>query len=452
MREKCVLVMALVLAGSGVAWAQENTTGSIAGRVIDLQNLPVPGASVTVVTPQGTQNFSTDSDGRFFAPFLTPGRYEVKVELQGFRPIDRQNVDVRLGQRVELTLPLQVGSITEAVQVTAASPVVDTSSTTMGATLDSEALARIPVGRRFTDTLYIAPGVSSGGQVGQANPSISGGSGLENQYVVDGVNITNQGYGAIGSYSIVFGSLGNGVPFDFIKEEQIKTGGYAAEFGQATGGVVNVITKSGSNSVRGSLFGYARPTGLENSYDRVNTVNGTVNTTGTRQDDAGVEIGGPVVPNRVFAFGAIDPQWDRSTFVAPEGFPLASLGGVNRERRIVPYAAKGTWQITPARRIDASFFGDPATGINGPQRYQALLRSDTSGFSRLDKYGGHNQTVKFEGALTSRWLLEGSFARAQNTIVEIPSVNSWSVTDDTVTPHGVSGGIGFYEVGNDGVN
>ena len=92
-----------------------------------------------------------------------------------------------------------------------------------------------------------------------ANPSIGGGSGLENQYVVDGINITNTGYGAIGSYSIVFGSLGSGVTFDFVKEIQVKTGGYEAEFGQSTGGVVNVITKSGANKVAGSLFGYFHP-------------------------------------------------------------------------------------------------------------------------------------------------------------------------------------------------
>src|SRR5207244_8863275 len=107
-----------------------------------------------------------------------------------------------------------------------------------------------PVGRRFSDTLYLAPGVSSSGNLGSANPSIGGSSGLENQYVVDGVNITNGGYGALGSYSIVFGSLGNGTPYDFMQEVQVKTGGYEAEFGQATGGVINVVTKSGSNTVK----------------------------------------------------------------------------------------------------------------------------------------------------------------------------------------------------------
>jgi len=124
---------------------------------------------------------------------------------------------------------------------------------------------------------------------------------------------------------------------------------------------------------------------------------------------------------------------------------------VNQDRRIIAYAAKGTWQAASGQRVDASFFGDPATGQNGPQRYQALLRTDTSGFSKLDKYGGHNQTVKYEGALKGHWLLEGSFARAKNSIVEIPSVNLPSVTDNTVTPQVRSGGIGFFEVGNDGV-
>src|SRR5437660_904950 len=166
-----------------------------------------------------------------------------------------------------------------SVQVVSSAPTIDTTSTTIGASLDSATLSRLPVGRRFSDTLYLAPGVSSGGSVGVANPSIGGSSGLENQYVVDGVNITNGGYGALGSYSIVFGSLGNGTPYDFMQEVQVKTGGYEAEFGQSTGGVINVVTKSGTNDLRGSVFGYTHPHSFENSWRQVQTANGTVNTT-----------------------------------------------------------------------------------------------------------------------------------------------------------------------------
>ena len=176
------------------------------------------------------------------------------------------------------------------------------------------------------------------------------------------MNITNGGYGALGSYSIVFGSLGNGTPFDFIQEVQVKTGGYEAEFGQATGGVINVVTKSGSNDFKGTAFGYTRPQSLECRYDTVQSVEGTVNSVASRLSDVGATVGGPVLRDRLFFFGAVDPQWQTNTFVAPEGFPLRALGDVDRDRRITNYAAKVTWQLARAHRIDASFFGDPATG------------------------------------------------------------------------------------------
>jgi hypothetical protein len=433
------------------AFAQ-GTTGTIGGVIVDAQGLAVPGVTVTVTGPQGSKSAVSDASGRFSVPFLVPGTYSVRSELQGFKTLERQNVNVGLGQTVDLSFKMDVGGVTETVQVTSASPLIDTTTTTIGANIDNELLSRLPVGRRFSDTLYIAPGVSTGGSVGQANPSISGGSGLENQYVVDGVNITNQGYGALGSYSIVFGSLGNGTPFDFMKEVQVKSGGYEAEYGQATGGVVNVVTKSGTNNLRGTVFGYTRPDSMESDFTQVQTPNGTVNTTGTQVSDVGIEVGGPILKDKLFLFGAVDPQWDRRTFIAPPDFPLASLGEVNRDRRITSYAVKGTWQALKNHRFDASFFGDPAHGDMGPQRTTALLRTSTSGFSELDKYGGHNQTVRYNGILGSNFLVEASFARALNEIVEIPSVNDWNVTDRTVTPNIISGGIGFFEQGNKSLN
>ena len=442
--------IALLLGIVTTGFAQE-TTGAVRGRVVDAQGLPVPGVTVTVTGPQGAQTAVADSEGRFNFPFLTPGTYGVRAELPGFKGAERKGIVVSLGQVVDTPLKMEVGGVTETVSVTATSPVIDTTTTTVGATLDSEMLRRVPIGRRVSDTLYMAPGVSSSGSAGSANPSISGGSGLDNQYVVDGVNVTNQGYGALGSYSIVFGSLGNATPFDFVKEVQVKTGGYEAEFGQSTGGVVNVITKSGSNDLRGSVFGYARPQGTEGTWTKYQSVNGTVQTLHTQLYDAGVEGGGPIVRNRVFFFGAIDPQWQTRTFQAPEGFPLFTTNGFDQKRHNTSYSAKGTWQITSGHRIDASFFGDPSTGDLGPQRVSALTVTDTSSFSKLT-YGGHNQTVRYDGIMSPRWLIETYFARALNTINELPSVNQWRVSDQTVTPIVITGGIGFYEAGNRSVN
>jgi outer membrane receptor protein involved in Fe transport len=443
----CVGCAVLLVFGAALAHAQE-TTGSIAGRIVDAQELAIPGATVTVTGPQGSKTVVTDNQGRYSVPFLVPGTYTVHAELQGFKPIDRPNIQVQLSQTTTLPLTMQIGTLSETVQVTGQPSPIDTTSTTVGATIDSSELNALPTGRRFSDTLYLAPGVSSSGTTGRANPSVNGSSGLENEYVVDGVNLTNGGYGALGSYSIVFGSLGNGTPYDFMQQVQVKTGGYSAQYGEATGGVINVVTKSGSNNLHGSLFGYTQPSGLESAYQTVKSVNGTVNTTGNQASDGGATVGGPIMRDKLFFFGAVDPEFSRATLVAPPNFPLASLGGVNRTRRIINYATKGTWQITPSQRLDVSAFGDPAHGPNGPQRMDSLLRTTTSGFSELSQYGGHNQSIHYDGVLSPTFLAEATVSHALNRIAEVPSVNSWSVTDYTVTPNLVSGGIGFYEAGN----
>src|SRR3954471_14999573 len=453
---KSTAMLAIFLLTALTASAQE-TTGAIRGRIVDAQGLAVPGATVTATGPQGVKTAVTDSEGRFSLPFLTPGVFTVRGELQGFKAVEQKNVTVSLGQSVDLSIRMEVGGLAETVQVTGSSPIINASSTTTGAVLSSEMFSQVPVGRRVSDTLYMAPGVSTGGSVGSANPSISGGSGLENQYVIDGVNVTNQGYGALGSYSIVFGSLGNATPFDFVKEVQVKTGGYEAEFGQSTGGVVNVVTKSGSNDVRGSLFGYSRPSKTEGEWTQTTSPNGTINVASTQVSDAGVEVGGPLMKDRVFFFGAIDPSWDKRTSLVPTTpagqYPLITPfpNGADRTRRSLAYSAKGTFQLSTAHRFDASFFGDPSTGQSGPQRGSALLKPNTAGFSDIE-YGGHNQTVRYDGVLSNNFLVEAFYARALNRIIETPSVNEWSVTDQTGPTSRVSGGIGFYEQGNRSLN
>jgi TonB dependent receptor/Carboxypeptidase regulatory-like domain/TonB-dependent Receptor Plug Domain len=444
-----LIVLTVVLFGGALS-AQE-TTGRIAGRVLDAQNLAVPGATVTATGLQGSKAAATDADGRFTLPFLTPGVYSVRAELQGFKAFEQKGVAVGLGQTVEVPIKMEVGAVAETVNITAASPIIDMTSTTAGAVISSDLLENIPVGRRLADTLYLAPGTSSSSTAGHMNPSMSGGSGLDNLYVIDGVNVTSAGYGGLGSYSTTFGSLGNATPFDFVKEIQVKTAGYEAEFGQSMGGVVNVVTKSGSNEIRGSVFGYTRPESLEGTWTQVQTPNGTVQTLGSHNYDSGAEGGAPIIRNRLFFFGAIDPARDVQTYQAPQGFPLLSLGGVDRIRDAVSYSAKVTYQVNSAHRIDASFFGDPSNGLDGPQRPGALLGTTTQQFSTL-AYGGHNQTVRYDGVVSSHWLVEAYYSRALNNINETPDADTWQVRDTTVTPNVRSGGLGYYEPGNHGLN
>jgi hypothetical protein len=432
------------------ASAQETTSGTLAGRVADAQGLVLPGVTVSVTSSQGTRTYVTDADGRFVAPYLTPGVYTVRAELQNFRPTELQHIELGLGQRLELAVVLQVGTLKEDVSVVGQTPIVDTASTTAGTTLRSETLHRVPVGRHFTDALYIAPGVSSGGGTGTANPSIAGGSGLENNFIIDGVNVSDTGYGASGSYSTTFKTLGNAITFDFVQEIQVKTAGFEAEYGQSTGGSINVITKSGSNALHGSVFGYSRPDALESSWTQLSSLNGTVNTTGSSVNEFGFTLGGPVLKDKLFYFGAFNPQYEKTTLIAPAGFPLAALGDVPVKRQIMSYSAKVTYQLKNGHRFDASFFGDPSHGDEGPQRASALTGSNTAGFSELKQFGADNQTIRYSGVLTPRWLIEASFGRSASTLSEVPSVDDWAVTDTTVIPNVRTGGIGKYEANDIG--
>ncbi len=459
MRRQLIWALALVLATVGIVSAQQ-TTGTLSGIVNDSQGAPVPGATVTLNSEQGSKTFVTDSTGRFNAPFLTVGRYSVKVELAGFSPVEQKNIDVRLGATYELNFTLKVGELQEVIEVVGSSPVIDTNSTTAGGSLDSDTLRMLPVGRNFTQTLYLVPGVSDSSGVGNANPSIGGASGLENNYVVDGVNISNQGFGGVGVYSIVFGSLGTGVTTDFIKETQVKTAGFEAEFGQATGGVVNVVTKSGTNNFHGSMFGYFQPSGLEATRNTLSTPNGTVNDRGATNYDFGVTLGAPIIKDKLFFFGAFNPQYQTLTRTAPDNlnvdgtanFPLSSLGEVDRKRRILAYAGKLSWQAGPNHRFDFTAFGDPSHGDLGPQRTGALKAQVASKFSTLDSYGGHNQALRYDGIINPNWLVEASASRAYTNFVELPSVDENEISDRRVVPFRDLGGIGFYDINSKGIS
>ncbi|MFH1175880.1 MAG: TonB-dependent receptor [Acidobacteriota bacterium] len=445
------LSAALALLICRLASAQQVTTGAIGGRVTDKAAVPLPGATVSVTSQQGAKTTTTDSAGRFLAPYLTPGMFAVRVDLTGYRPAERTGIDVRLGQRVEVAVTLVAGTFEDAVEVTGASPVVDYSSYTSGASLEGSFLAQVPVGRQLGDVLYLAPGVSNSGGVGIPNPSISGASGMENQYVVDGVTVNHPRYGTLGAYATGYGAIGNGVTFDFIDEIQVKTGGTEAEYGQSTGGVVNVITKSGSNTWSGSVFAYLRPDWLEAERRQITLAAGAVNTTATETGELGFTLGGPIVKDRAFFFVAVDPQREQTTFLAPAGFELRSLGNVDRQREVTSYAAKATFTPSGGHRIDASVFGDPGAGEMGPQSAGAMAFRSNGAFSSLE-YGGHNQTLRYQGVLGASWLIEASVGRAQSTFSETPAVDTWQVTDYTTSPAKSSGGKGGFQKNADGLS
>src|SRR5689334_10318106 len=147
-------LLAAVLAAGSAAFAQE-TTGTITGRIVDTQDLPIPGATVTVIGPQGQKVTTTNQDGRFSVPFLTPGTYTVKAELNGFKTVERKDLTVSLGQTLTLPIKLEAGVVSETVTITGELPTIDLSSSTTGAIIGGDFAARVPVGRRISDVTYM---------------------------------------------------------------------------------------------------------------------------------------------------------------------------------------------------------------------------------------------------------------------------------------------------------
>ena len=269
----------LWLSLAGAAFAQE-TTGTLTGRLQDPQGLALPGVTVTVTGGQGAKTAVSDADGSYRVPYLTPGQYVVRAELQGFKTVEQKGVTVSLGQTTTVNMSLEVGGLTETVQVTGTTAVVDTTSTTTGAVLSADLLQRVPVGRRFTDALYLAPGVSSSGAAGTANPSMSGsersrqplrrGRREHHQHrvrrgrlLLDRLRLARQRH----AVRLRAGSAG--------QDRRLRS-----RVRPVDGRRRQRRHQERGNDLRGSVFGYFQPSGLEGDWKHYESPNGTVNTVG----------------------------------------------------------------------------------------------------------------------------------------------------------------------------
>src|SRR5262245_52485908 len=230
------------------AFAQDLVTkGAISGRVVDVAGSALVNAKVTISGPTGDRVVNANSEGEFEIVNLTPGTYKVRAEQTGFKLVSVPNVEVFVGKTASLRLTLEAGAISEVIEISAGAAIVDQSSTTLGANLNDQVFQNLPVQRTVTSLFYLAPGATDSLSGGRANPSISGGSALDNLYIADGVNITDSAFGGLGTFTRSYGSLGTGINTSFIKEVQVKTGGFEPQYGQSQGGIVNIITKSGGN-------------------------------------------------------------------------------------------------------------------------------------------------------------------------------------------------------------
>jgi outer membrane receptor protein involved in Fe transport len=388
-----VLLLALPVA------AQEQR-GSIEGVVKDSSGAVLPGVAVEARTNTGVVLAATsDASGTYRFPSVAPGTYELSATLQGFSPKKQGNVDVGLGQTKKVDFALALQGVSESVQVTAESPLVDVRQSARQTNIRAEQVELLPHGRDFTSLVTLAPGANQENKLGGL--SIDGASAGENRYIVDGIETTN----------LQSGISGKNVIADFVEEVQVKSSGYTAEFGGATGGVINVITKSGTNNWHGNmLFNWQGDKLSGGSVVAAGQVAGTGTSTGVptlrlkltdsnqaeyvtypkdkeNRIEPGFALGGPIAKNRLWFFGAYQPalttvQRDVNPTTAVN--PNAGNFSIERKQQVQYATGNVTSQLSDSLRARVAY-------NNSWSRTQGLLPS-FSGTDRTDTNYGKTST------------------------------------------------------------
>jgi hypothetical protein len=408
-----------------LASAQDYSSGSLVGTVKDSAGVTVPDATVTVKSlDQGfTRTVTTDGMGQFRIPLIPIGGYSVAIEKEGFQPTSDGNVRVGLGGQTAyaFTLASADASVSEVVVTATANPQLDFAQTTKGLTVDMETLTKqAPVGRTLTAVVQLAPGALAGSTSVvstspatpdfSTQPSIGGSSIAENAFYVNGLNITN--------FNTYVG--GAAVPFDFYKSIEVKTGGYPAEYGRATGGVINAVTKSGSNDFKVTLHGNFESDSLRqdspDTYEYANHRGGRSNNSGT------VELSGPIIKDHLFFYGLAQSQ--------QEVVKTAQIttGQYVRDVTNDPfYGLKLDGYITDRHRVEFTYFDTTRTTQRTASRYSAA--TDTIGAalpSTQYELGGENWVGRYTGTFTDWFTFSAAYGKSKDRNNTLP--------EDTTNP------------------
>jgi outer membrane receptor protein involved in Fe transport len=300
-RKFAFLFLLLLLAVTAVA---QTPTGQVSGTITDESGSALPGVTVTARnTETGTsRNTVTNLEGQYILPLLPTGTYEVTAELSGFQSMRRPNVVINVGSAVTVRFGMRVG-VAETITVSADAPVVETTRSSVSATVNETMIENLPTnGRNFIDFAITTPGVSKDARFGDI--SFAGLRGTLNSVVVDGADNNNTFFGQS------LGRTGDRTAYQFsqdaVKEFQINSNAYSAEYGRAGGAVINVVTKSGTNNFDGSAFFFYRDVDLR-SKDYFEELNNRPKAP-YAFDQYGTSFGGPIVPDRHFFFVSWDAQ------------------------------------------------------------------------------------------------------------------------------------------------
>src|SRR6266852_1824703 len=427
-----VLLTCFALFAGGV-FAQSATTGSIEGTVTDSSGAAVPGITVKVTSPNliSPQSVNTDDNGRYHISNLPPGKYAVVVEsVKGFSKFEKADVEVNLSKNSAVEIQLQPAGAQTSVTITDTSgAAVDVTGNTTGSNVSSEQFSNLPTQRTVQSLYSIAPTVARSGLRDASgrdrDPSVGGSSGPENNYILDGVNTTDP----------AFGGSGANLPFEFVQEVEIKTGAFGAEYGRSTGGIFNVITKSGGNEFHGDAFGYFSTKGLVRKTNEFPFVGSAPN--GFSEIDAGIDVGGPIKKDKIWFFGAFNPQQRKNYFLTQQ-FHTA----VNNKINTPFYSGKITWALNQNHTLTFSTFGD-FTKQKGFLFGGSGFGADPNSFQGTIETGGHNYIGRLNSSFNPNFTGEFAFGlhfQRANTI-PLSGLNSVPLVSDNFAVVGSNGAV-----------
>ena len=381
------LCCALVLPATAHLYAQTSGVGNISGVVSDASGAAVSNSTVVVLnTDTGvSRKLTTNGDGIYTANFLQPGHYEVIAGGGAFGKVDRKNLVLTVGQNLTFDATLPAASVSSEVNVTSESPLIDTEKTEVSQTVDQQLISNLPVnGRNWSDFVLLTPNVVQDG--GSGLVSFHGISGLYNQNYVDGANNNEM------LFSEARGRA-SGAPYiyslDSIKEFQAETSNYSVEFGQAVGGQVNAITRSGSNAIHGDAFYYLRYPDL-NALDPYNKFQAVHNKGNPflltqpihQQQQFGGSVGGPIIKDRLFYFFTYDGfrRVGRVLYAETNTISLTPSGATTSTTTITPTQCPATISATQCNAAITFLLGTSGATSAPPSRFS----KENIFFPRLD--------------------------------------------------------------------
>ncbi|MEZ5344744.1 MAG: TonB-dependent receptor [Pyrinomonadaceae bacterium] len=326
-----ILMLVILLSVSAAFSQSQATNADLIGTVTDPNGAVIPGATVTLTNPATgfSRTYTTNDAGGFQAIGIPPGTYEVSAGADTFKTVKISNVKLTVGQRAELTIPLEIGGTDVVVDVDVSSvELIEPTKTTVSSTIDQEKIENLPINERsatgFALTLSTV-GRDNGRPIGPAPTSginVGGQRGRSTLVQVDGADFTDNSINAARTT----------VSQEAVQEYQVATNSYAPEFGRATGGIVNVVTKSGTNDFHGNVFGFIRDKNIQarNPFSPVEKPD-------FRRTQWGGTLGGPIVKDRTFFFASYERRdRDESGFFTSDlasglasSFTLPAIPGIN---------------------------------------------------------------------------------------------------------------------------